>query len=126
WLLPDDRQHRLVVVLRFVYPVQEVDRSGPRGGEADADLPGPLRVRARHEGGLLLVPHLDELQLVLVALERADDRVDPVAGIAVDAFDTVLDEPFQDEVCGQLGHWLLIPGAPGSKRAKRPEGRSTL
>jgi hypothetical protein len=43
------------------------------------------------------VSDLDELQLVLVALQRADDRVDPVAGIAVDALDAVRGEPLEQE-----------------------------
>ena len=37
-LLADDREHRLVVELRVVEAVQEVDRAGARGREADADL----------------------------------------------------------------------------------------
>ena len=43
-LLADDRDHRLVVELRVVEAVQEVDRAGPAGREADADLAGELRV----------------------------------------------------------------------------------
>src|SRR2546423_6167356 len=37
-------------------------------------------------------------------LERADDRVDPVARIAVDSFDAVLGQALQDEVGRQLAH----------------------
>src|ERR671930_447062 len=81
-----------------------MDRARSRRGQADADLARPLGVRAGHEGGLLLVPNLDELQLVLVALERADDCVDPVAGIAVDPLDAVVGESLQEEVGGQLSH----------------------
>ena len=46
-LLADDRDDRRVVELRVVEAVQEVDRARPRGGEADADLAGELRVRRR-------------------------------------------------------------------------------
>ena len=81
-LLADDRQHRLVVELGVVEAVEQVDRAGPRGGQADAELAGELGVGARHERGHLLVAHLDELgaaRAVARALERADDAVDAVA-----------------------------------------------
>src|SRR5439155_26192415 len=78
-MLADDRHDRLMVEVRVVETVEEMDRTGAGRCETDADLAGPLRVRACHEGGHLLVARLDELQLVLVALERTDDRVDPVA-----------------------------------------------
>src|SRR5438105_4540952 len=81
-----------------------MDRSGPGRGQADADLARPLGVRAGHEGGLLLVPYLDEVELVPVAVEGADDRVDPVPGITVDPFDAVLGESFEQEVGCQLSH----------------------
>ena len=35
--LPDDGDDRLVVHLRVVQPVEQVDRAGPAGGHADAD-----------------------------------------------------------------------------------------
>jgi hypothetical protein len=60
-LLPHDRHHRLVVHLRVVEAVQQVDRAGPGGREADAHLAGELGVAARHEGRHLLVARLDEL-----------------------------------------------------------------
>ena len=121
-LRADDRQHRLMVQLCVVEPVEVVDRSRAGGGEANADLAGPFRMRTGHEGGLLLVAHLHELELVLVALERADDRVDPVAGIAVDALDAVLGEALEQEICGELGHGDVIPMAKRAKRGKRPGG----
>ena len=59
-LLADDREHRLVVELRVVEPVQRWIAPGPGGREADAELPGELRVTAGHEGRHLLVADLDE------------------------------------------------------------------
>ena len=50
-----------------------MDRARPGGGQAHADLAGELGVGARHEGGHLLVPHLDELELALVRVECADE-----------------------------------------------------
>ena len=60
-LLADDRDDRLVVELGVVEAVEQVDRAGPGGRHADADLAGELGVRARHERGHLLVADLDEL-----------------------------------------------------------------
>ena len=93
-----------MVELRVVEAVQQMDRAGAGGREADADLARPLRVRAGHERGHLLVAHLHELDLVGELLERADDRVDAVAGIAVDAAHAVLVQPFEQEVRRRLCH----------------------
>ena len=60
-LLADDRDDRLMVELRVVEAVQEMDRARAGGRHADADLAGELRVGAGHERGHLLVAHLDEL-----------------------------------------------------------------
>jgi hypothetical protein len=54
-----------VVELGVVEPVEQVDRAGTGGGQADADLAGDLGVGAGGEGGDLLVADLDELELVL-------------------------------------------------------------
>jgi hypothetical protein len=97
-LLADDRHHRLVVELGVVEAVEEVDGAGARRGQADADLAGELRVRARGEGGELLVADLRELDLVADLVERAQDPVDAVAGIAVDALDAPFGEPLEHEL----------------------------
>ena len=68
-LLADDRDHRLVVELGVVEAVEEVDRAGPGGRHADADLAGELGVGAGHERGHLLVARLDEVDPVLGAIE---------------------------------------------------------
>ena len=107
-LLADDRDDRLVVELRVVEPVQQVDRAGTGGGDADADLAGELRVPARHERGHLLVARLDELGIAVSAVERAEEGVDPVARIAVDAPDAPLAQPLQDVIGNQLAHVLLL------------------
>ncbi len=97
-LLADDRDDGLVVELRVVEAVQEMDRARAGGRQADADLAGELRVRTRHEGGHLLVAHLDELHPLLGARERAHDPVDAVARVAVDAPDAPVGEPLDEEV----------------------------
>jgi hypothetical protein len=97
-LLADDGQHRRVVELRVVEAVQEVDRSRAGGGDADADLAGELRVAAGHEGGHLLVAYLDELRVPVGAVERAQEAVDPVTGVAEHAVDAPGRETFQNIV----------------------------
>src|SRR5581483_6381003 len=93
-LLADDGEHRLVVHLRVVETIQEMDRARTGGGEADADFAGELGMRARHEGGELLVARLDELHL-FIAPERTHDAVDAIAGIAVDALHAPLGKALQ-------------------------------
>lgn len=115
-LLADDREHRLVVELRVVQAVQQVDRTGTGRCEADADLAGELRVGARHERSRLLVTDLHELD-VAAAVESAHDPVDAVSGIAVDAPHAPLRQTLHEEVADV--HQLLSgavaepePGGP--------------
>ena len=107
--LADDGHHRLMVQLGVVQPVQQVDRPRPRGGHAHPDLAGELGVPARHERRHLLMAGLDEPQLVLVAAQRAEDPVDPVAGEAVDGVDPPLDQTLAKVVsCGLSWPLLLL------------------
>src|SRR5205085_10641151 len=52
----------------------------------------------------LLVARLDEVELVLRPVERAEERVDPVAGIAVDPLDAPLPEALEHVVGDELRH----------------------
>ena len=58
--LAGDREHRRAVHLGVVQAVQQVDGAGARGGEADAEPAGVLRIAAGHERRGFLVAHLDE------------------------------------------------------------------
>jgi hypothetical protein len=109
-LLADEREHRLVFELRVVQTVEKVDGAGSGGCDAAADLAGELRVRTGHEGGHLLVPDLRELRILVGTLECAEEAVDPVTGVPVDAVDSPVTQSLQDEVCDELGH-----GAASSK-----------
>src|SRR5205823_2259374 len=124
-LLADDRHNRLMVELRVVETVQEMDRARAGRRETHADLPGPLRVRTGHERRHLLVAHLDELQLVLVPLQGADDRVDPVARITVDSPNAVLGEPLEQEVSGELSHRGPACRRPRASNVRAGYGRRT-
>ena len=125
-LLADDRQHRLVVELRVVEAVQQVDRARAGGGYADADFAGELRVAAGHEGSHLLVADLDELWVAARAVEGAEEGVDAVAGVAVDPVDAPLGQPFEHVVSDEFRHLgtslLPAPRFPGPC----PSGAETI
>src|SRR5207248_10256307 len=117
-----DRDDRLVVELGVVEAVQQMARSGPGRGDADADLAGELRVAARHERGHLLVARLDELGVAACAVERAEKRVDPVAGVAVDAPYAPFAQPLEDVVGDEFSHrssLLLEVAIPVPRRMGR-------
>ncbi len=102
-LLADDRHDRLVVELRVIQAVEEVDRARPGGGEANASLTCELSVGAGHEGGHLLVADLDELgpvTPVLAAAEGTHDPVDPIAGITVNTFHSPLGCESVEQIVG--------------------------
>src|SRR5439155_26801332 len=103
-LLANAGNDGLVVELRVVETDQEMDRAGPRGGDAAADLVRELRVPAGHERGRLLVAHLDELGVAVGAVERAEKAVDAVTRIPVDAVNPPLREAFEHKVRDDLGH----------------------
>ena len=69
--------------------------AGTRGRQANADLAREFRVRARHERGHLFVAHLNEFELVFELFEGAEQPVDPVAGITINASNAPFDEPLQ-------------------------------
>jgi hypothetical protein len=114
-LLADDGDDWRVVHPGVVQAVEQVDGPGPRGRQADSDLAGELRVGAGGEGGELLVAHLDEVDELLVAVERAEQAVDAVARIAVDAPDAPGVEPLDDEVADEFRHGLVCLSSTGHR-----------
>ena len=86
-LLPDDRDDRLVIHLRVVKAVEQMNRARTARRQADADFAGELRVRASHERRHLLVPHLHVIRSVAGAIDRAHDAVDAIAGKTVNALE---------------------------------------
>ncbi len=117
-LLADDRDHGLVVELGVVETVEQVDRARAGGRHADADLAGELGVGAGHERRQLLVARLHELELVAVLVERAQQPVDPVTGIAVDALHAEAAKALQDEGADVLGHAHCLPASPARPGAR--------
>src|SRR5207253_8603385 len=75
-----------------------------RGRHTDTDLARPLRVAAGHECRHLLVANLHEVRIAVRAVERADQRIDAVAGIAVDAVHAPLVFFFKQKTAYEIGH----------------------
>ena len=126
-LLPHDGEHRLMVQLGVVEPVQEVDGAGSRRRDADTDGVRELGVPAGHERGHLLVAGLDELgTLGLGAIERSEEAVDAVSRVPEDALHAPGAETLQDEITDELAHGEPSSRASGSyvgARAGRPAVR---
>jgi hypothetical protein len=106
-LLADDGHDRLLVELGVVEAVEQVDSPGPGRGHADARLAGELRVRGRREARDLLVADLYELDPVAGVVEGAEEPVDTVARVAVDAPDAPLGEALEEECGDVLWHGVL-------------------
>ena len=99
-----DGDDGLAVELSVVETVEEVDAAGTRGGNAGAEPSRPLGVGAGHEGGGLLVAHLDEADLLLLLPQRLDDAVDAVAGDAENRVDAPVDQGVNQNVRRRGGH----------------------
>ena len=105
-----DGQDGLVVHLCVVKPVEQMDAAGTGGGQADAELPGVFGVGAGHEGGGLLVSHVNEADLLLALAQRFHDAVDSVAGKSEDDFDAPVHKGIDQDLRGCTGHFpLSIP-----------------
>jgi hypothetical protein len=99
-----------VIQFAIVQAGDEVGRSGAACGQAYSQFAGKLGVCDRHEGGHFFVPDLDEFD-VAGPLQRADDAVDAVAWVTVDAANTPGVQPFDDEI---TDFHLKTPGLAGS------------
>jgi hypothetical protein len=124
-LLPDDGEHRLVIELGVVEPVQQVNGARARRGKAHADLARELRMTTGHEGGELFMTGLHEGHPVGRAVERAQNAVDAVARISVDARDTPLGKALQQEVGHSVGHACSCGRGAGAGPAYPPFFRAT-
>jgi hypothetical protein len=127
-LLTHQGDNRLVVELRVVEPVEELDGTGARGGDADARLAGELGVRACRVSRDHLVADLDELGLPAELAKRAHESRDAVARVAVDALGAPLPvQPGEHELGDGrrqvLRRWR--PRRPPVRRRPRWSRRST-
>ena len=74
---------------------------------------------ARHERGHFLVPHLHEVEFVLVALESGDKTVNAVTWIAENPPHTPLVEPIPEEIAHRFRHGSA-PYSDGRSTRARP------
>src|SRR5690242_12190973 len=93
-----------MIHFRVVQAVKKMDRAWPACRQADANLPGELGVCACHERSQFLVARLDELRLVVRAIERAHNAVDAVTGIAVYARDSPFLKAPDEKIADCSGH----------------------
>jgi hypothetical protein len=93
-----DRQYRLAVELGVVQSVEQVNPARTRCGDTDTEPTGPFGVGARVEGRRLFMPHLNEMNLILVGAECFDDSVDAISGKAKDSIDIPFDESFDEKI----------------------------
>jgi hypothetical protein len=72
------------------------------------------------------VTHLDEVELVLGPVGRAQEGVDPVAGMAIDPLDAPLPETLEHVVGDELRHSDSFPRSEkiGFRRGRRAKPRS--
>lgn len=62
-----DRQHGSAVHLRVIEAVQQMNAARSGRGQTDTKFAGVFGIAARHEGRGLLVPDVDEADLVLMS-----------------------------------------------------------
>jgi hypothetical protein len=75
-------------------------------------------MRAGHERGHFLVPNLHELQIVLTALNGAENTVDAVAGITEYSSYTPFQQAGNHKIANRLRRHLQSPAAVQKKRNK--------
>ena len=111
-LLSDDRDDGSLVELGVVEPVEQMDSAWPVGGKAAPRLPSPFRVRGCHERGGLLMASGHEGERTVGAMQRREDRIDPVAGISEDSVDAprlqASDESIRHERALSVAHAILL------------------
>src|SRR3546814_13073452 len=76
----------------------------PRGRNAEAEAPRPLRIGAGGAGGDFLVPCLDAAYLVLPDAKGLDDAVDAVAREPEHHLHAPIAQPFDQHVAARAAH----------------------
>lgn len=80
--MPSDGKHRLQVALCIIKSVEQMHTTWARGGAAHPKTPCVLCIAHGGEGRGLFMPHLDELQLVLMRSQRLEEPVHSISGKA--------------------------------------------
>src|SRR6476660_6371297 len=88
-----NRQHRLMIELRVIEAVEEMNPTRTGSCEANSEPAGKLGVGTCHECGCLFVTYLDKTDLVLTLAQRFYYSVDSVSGQAKNDLNTPVDQP---------------------------------
>ena len=103
-LLSRDGEHRHVVQPGVVQARDQVRCAGAGCRQADAEFARELGMGGGHEGRHFLVPGLDEFDLAVEPLKRAEQTVDAVARVTVDAPHAPVMQALPKEIADRLGH----------------------
>ena len=82
--LGGDRQHRHAAAVAVEQSVDQMQVAGAAASGADGELAGEMCLGAGGKGGGLLVPHMDPVDLLLLA-QRIGETVQRIADHAIDA-----------------------------------------
>ncbi len=107
-LLAGDGEHRHMVHARIVEAGQQVRGAGAGGGDADAQAATELGIGGGHERRHFLMAGLDEPDLAVGPVERAEHTIDAIARIAVDAPHAPLVQAFNKKVADRHRHGNLV------------------
>jgi hypothetical protein len=99
-----DGEHRDMVELGVVEPVDQVEPTRPRGRQTHTEPAGGLGVAARHEGGGLFVLDEHEADAVLVPTQPFHDPVDAVPRQPEHGIHAPVDEPLDEQFGRDLLH----------------------
>jgi len=99
-----DGEHWRAVELGVVEPVQQMNSTRTRGGEAHAQPSGEFGIAACHQRRRLLMAHLHEADAILALSERFHDAVDAIAGQAENGIDAPLQQAFHQAISGSRSH----------------------
>ncbi len=107
-LLAGDGEHRHMIEPRVIEPGDQMRCAGTGRRDADAEFAGEFGIGRSHEGGHFLVPRLDEFDLAVGAIERAEHAIDAVAGIAENFAHAPRVKPLDKEIAHSFGHALTL------------------
>lgn len=97
-------EHRLAIAFSIVQPIDQMQATGTRGGQADSQAMSELGIGAGRECRRLFVPDLYECNTVLAGSQGFKESVDTVAGIAKDCIDAPGDQSLNERIGYRLSY----------------------